>query len=65
MTPDQVAEFAGIARAQGWRLDRLISDLLVASRAQRCGLTVNPEVTPVSRVLGTAVQSVSGPRLIG
>lgn len=58
LTPDQITEFAGIAQTQGWRLDRLIGDLLDSSRSQRRALEIHPEITPVDRVVRSAVRAV-------
>lgn len=35
LPPDKIAEYAEIARTEGWRLDRLIDNLLQSSRIQR------------------------------
>ncbi len=59
LTPNQVTEFAGIARAQGWRLDRLIGDLLDAAKDTRRALEVHPEVTAVHTILGASVRAVA------
>ena len=58
LTAQQVSEFAGIAQTQGWRLDRLIGDLLDASKAQRRALEIAPEITAVEPVLTNVVEAV-------
>lgn len=40
--PEEIRELADMARDQGWRLDRLVDDLLETSRAQGGTLTVRP-----------------------
>ncbi|WP_370328165.1 ATP-binding protein [Euzebya sp.] len=40
MEPAKVAEYAEIARSQGWRLDRLIENLLESSRTMRGALDI-------------------------
>lgn len=60
LTPDQVAEFAGIARAQGWRLDRLIGDLLDSAKQRDRAIEVRPVVTAVHHVLGASVRAIAG-----
>lgn len=59
LTPDQVREFAAIAKTQGWRLDRLIGDLLDSSKAQRRALELSLQTTSVAEVLQRAVAAIA------
>ena len=55
LTPDKLRELADVARAQGWRLDRLVEDMLQTSRAARGTLTVNLQETDLGTVVSDCV----------
>ncbi|CAN5290316.1 hypothetical protein BH23ACT9_BH23ACT9_06430 [soil metagenome] len=55
MRPEQVAQYAEIARTQGWRLDRLIENLLESSRSVGGALEIRPVPADVCRVVHDAV----------
>lgn len=55
MHPDQVAQYAEIARNQGWRLDRLIENLLESSRSLDGALQISPVPADVGQVIAEAV----------
>jgi two-component system, OmpR family, sensor histidine kinase KdpD len=67
LQPKEMRELADMARDQGWRLDRLVSDLLETSRAQGGTLTMRPRRTdarqPVQRVVSTLAERASQHRL--
>jgi two-component system sensor histidine kinase KdpD len=55
MHPGQVARYAEIARDQGWRLDRLIENLLESSRSLGGSLATNPVPVDVGKTIADAV----------
>jgi two-component system, OmpR family, sensor histidine kinase KdpD len=55
LQPSQVTTFAAIARDQGWRLDRLVENLLETSRSHRGAVHVTPAAADVSAVVAEAV----------
>jgi two-component system sensor histidine kinase KdpD len=55
MRPDQVVQYAEIARTQGWRLDRLIENLLTTSRSQLGVQMIAPSPVDVGQLVSDAV----------
>lgn len=55
MAPAQVTQYAEIARNQGWRLDRLIENLLDSSRQLGGALAITPRPADVGSVVADAV----------
>ncbi|MGI9018355.1 MAG: GAF domain-containing sensor histidine kinase [Euzebya sp.] len=56
LAPEQVTRFAEIARGQGWRLDRLIENLLESSRSMQGALSISTAATDVGKTIrGAAV----------
>lgn len=55
MRPDQVAQYAEIARNQGWRLDRLIENLLESSRSLEGAMQVHPVPADVGHTIAEAI----------
>ncbi len=58
LPPEKVAEFAEIARNQGWRLDRLIENLLETSRRNEGAVSISPEPTDVGQFIDKSVQGL-------
>lgn len=65
LSPAQVSQYAEVGRVQGWRLDRLIDNLLQTSRAQRGALQIHPSPVDVVQVIRRCVlafEQVDGDR---
>jgi two-component system, OmpR family, sensor histidine kinase KdpD len=56
LQPEQVRQLAEMTRSQGWRLERLVNDLLQSAAAQRGSLQLSPRVEDVSRLVADAVE---------
>jgi signal transduction histidine kinase len=64
ISADATAELIGSARRQAGRLQRLIDDLLMASRIDRNAVPVNPEQIDVDDFLHDIARTVQGVELI-
>lgn len=60
LSTEEVRSFSELARTQGWRLDRLIEDLLDAARVKRTPLSVHPEPMDPRVVVEQAVAGLRG-----
>jgi two-component system, OmpR family, sensor histidine kinase KdpD len=58
LTPEEIAELADMSRDQGWRLDRLVDDLLETSRAQGGTLSVRPRAVDARVAVQRAVSAL-------
>jgi two-component system, OmpR family, sensor histidine kinase KdpD len=54
----QIADLAQLAREQGWRLDRLVDDLLQTARGQQGHITLRPRQVDAGQVVRNAVESM-------
>jgi len=55
LPPDRVAELARLIVGEGWRLDRLVDELLRTSAAQRGAAALDPEPVDVGALIGSTV----------
>ena len=55
--PEQVRQLAEMTRSQGWRLERLVNDLLQSAAAQRGTLQLTPEVEDVRSLVTDTVEA--------
>ena len=58
LPPEKVSELAEIAKNQGWRLDRLIENLLETSRRNEGAVNISPEPTDVGSFIDRSVQGL-------
>jgi two-component system, OmpR family, sensor histidine kinase KdpD len=57
LEPDRIRQGADLIRTQGWRLERLVNDLLKSAEAQRGTLELSPAVEDVNALVSDLVEA--------